>query len=111
MFARAQRLSSRAAEFTARRGRVVSGLGLRIKWIPGREGASKATVVVPLSFDKRATKRNRIKRQLREVLRPILHQLPLATNLMIYVGKGASGRKFQELRNELTELLKRARLR
>lgn len=110
MFPKSNRLPGRAAKHVSRRGRAVSGPSLRIKWVSARGDVSKAAVVSSLSFDKRATKRNRVKRQVREALRPLLARLRPPLNLMVYVGKSAAGHNFKELREELVQLLKRARI-
>lgn len=110
MFARKVRLKTRAATLVGRRGKSVFAPNLRIKWLPARNKITRATVVVPLSFDKRSTRRNRVKRQMREILRPLLASLIYPTELMVFVGRGAAGREFQELRAELIQLLKKARL-
>lgn len=110
MLSKDNRLSGRAAKYVSRRGHGVSGPALRVRWVPARGRVARATVVVPLYFDKRATRRNRTKRQIREILRPLMPRLRQPVNLMIYAGKGAGGRKFEELQGELISLLKRARL-
>ncbi len=110
MFSRPYRLSAQAAKLVARRGNGLSGPFLRIKWGLSRNPVSRATVVAGLAFDKRAIRRNLIKRRVREVLRPILPKLRPAVNLMVFVNKAATGCTFQELGAELISLLKRARI-
>ncbi len=110
MFTRKARLKTRAATFIGRRGKSVFSPNLRVKWLPARNKVTRATVVVPLSFDKRSTRRNRVKRQVREILQPLLDSLLYPAEVMVFVSKGAAGRKFEELRRELIQLLKQARL-
>ncbi|MBI4135451.1 ribonuclease P protein component [Candidatus Uhrbacteria bacterium] len=110
MFERKARLKTRAAAFVGRRGKSVFSPNLRVKWLPARDKITRATVVVPLAFDKRSTRRNRVKRQIREILRPLLASLLYPTELMVFVSRGAAGKKFTELKSELEELLRKARL-
>jgi ribonuclease P protein component len=104
------RLRTRDANFVARRGRGISGAVLRIKWAPERARHSHASVVVGLAVDKRATVRNRLKRQLREILRPLVPRLSPPVNLMVFTQKTALDKSFRELAHELTALLRRAHL-
>mgnify|MGYP001559067084 FL=1 len=110
MFARENRLPTGAAKFVARQGRGFSGPFLRIKCTLTNSPVSRATVVVGLAFDKKATARNRIKRQLREALRPFLARLHPRVNIMVLVNKTAHIRNFQELQGELESLLRKSRL-
>jgi len=88
----------------------MSGMALRIKWVPAKGQVAHATVVAGLAFDKRATQRNAVKRRLREILRPLLEALRAPYDLMIFVNKSAATRSFSELRHELIALLKKGGL-
>lgn len=110
MFSRAQRLSGQTARDVKKYGRALASPRLRLKWVLTRSPLSRISVVVPLAFDKRATRRNRIKRQVREALRPWLAKIFPPVNLMVYINRSAAGRSFGELQHELVGLLKKARL-
>lgn len=110
MFPRSQRLDKKDAKFTAKRGRTVSGRFLRLKITAASGTGSRAAVVAGLAFDKKATARNRIKRQLREIVRPWLPQLKSSVNLMVFVSPRAKGLSFNVLRQEMQELLQRTSL-
>lgn len=110
MLSRPHRLKTRAANFVARRGKSVSGPALRVKWVFSRDPVSRATVVVGLAADKRATRRNLVKRRLREALRFVLPQFHFKVNLMVFASKKAMEQPFGELEKELFYLLKQARL-
>ncbi|MDA2936553.1 ribonuclease P protein component [Patescibacteria group bacterium AH-259-L05] len=53
----------------AKQGQVVYGEILSIKWIKNNLDYSRFGIVVSLKIDKRATRRNRIKRILRAIIR------------------------------------------
>ena len=110
MFPKSRRLTGKAVVLVARRGNVLSGPSIRIKWVRTSGPASRATVVTPLVFDKRATRRNRIKRQLREVIRPLLVQMKPPINLVVSVGSRAKDKEFKGIQAELMSLLIRGRL-
>ena len=110
MFPRQHRLATKGALFVAKRGRTLQGAALRLKWVPARYPPSRATVVVGLAFDKRATRRNRTKRQVREILRPLLPRLREPVGLMVFVNKSAAEKSFEELKKEAEALLRNARL-
>lgn len=110
MFKRRERLQSKDAAKVGRRGKSISSPFLRLKWMLTKDNFTRATVVVPLSFDKRATRRNKIKRQLREALSPQMLKIRPPVNLMVFASKSAAGKKFLELKNELEGLLRKARL-
>ena len=110
MLPRQHRLGSQGAKFTIKRGKGLSGPFLRIKGVPSKGQHTQATVVVGLSVSKLATARNRIKRRVREILRPRLPKIQPAVNFMVFAGKGAEKRTFQELKTELDALLRRAGL-
>lgn len=110
MLPKEHRLSSPGAAFVARRGFQVAGPSLRIKWVPSRSAVSRVTVVAGLSVDKRATRRNLVKRRLREALRLLVPQLRPPVNAMVFAHKGAVSRSMLELRQELAFLLRKARL-
>ena len=110
MLPKIRRLNGRAVVTVVKRGNSLFGASLRIKWVFGKGSISRATVVTPIAFDKRATRRNRIKRQLREIIAPLLSRINGPVNLVIFVGPKASGKSFNEIKAELLILLKRARL-
>ncbi|MDO8521315.1 MAG: ribonuclease P protein component [bacterium] len=110
MFSRQHRLGSQGATFTLKRGKGLSGPFLRIKGVSSRGKDTQATVVVGLAVSKLATVRNRIKRRVREILRPFLSGIQPPVNFMVFAGKGAEKRTFKELQTELHSLLRRAGL-
>ena len=110
MFPRQHRLTGKGAHFVARRGQTVHGTFLRLKWTPAKGSFSRVTVVAGLVVDKRAVTRNRLKRQIREIVRPLLSSFSYPINGMVFINKSAGGVVFVKLKAELTSLFKRARI-
>lgn len=75
MFPRALRLGrERDVQAILRKGRRYSATGMTLRILKTNLTHPRATIVVGTKIDKRATVRNRIKRQLRHVLREELLQ-------------------------------------
>ena len=99
-------------ERTANRGRSFFARTLGIKYSPNRLQASRFTVVVGLKVHKKSSKRNRPKRQLREILRKHLSEIKKGFDVVIVARKEILDKKFQEIEKDLlycfqkTQLLK-----
>ena len=78
---------------------------VRIKNGAGSEGV-KVAAVVSARVEKKAVKRNLLRRRMYEALRP---RLPLlsGSRLVITAKKGAPALSFKELQSEISELLRR----
>ncbi|MFO0702440.1 MAG: ribonuclease P protein component [Candidatus Andersenbacteria bacterium] len=88
-------------------GRSVGSKLLHIRFTSNHRSTSRATVVVSTRTAKRATVRNRIKRQVRAVLAPLLPRLSPPRDLMVIVHAAALQVSFTELRATLHGMLKR----
>jgi ribonuclease P protein component len=64
-------------------GKYIHGKYVFIKYIPNNQKTAKIAISVSTKIFKQAVKRNRIKRQLREILRPYLLKLPTLDILVI----------------------------
>ncbi len=83
---------------------------LRLKALPNGLPLSRAAVVVSTRVSKKATARNRIKRQLREIIRHDLPKLKPGFDILISVSTAAIGREYAELVGEISILWTKARL-
>jgi len=72
--------------------------------------ASRFVVVISAKISKKATVRNRLKRQLAEVIRLNLKQIKPGYDLAMYLKKEALDKDYQQLEQELLAALKKMRL-
>lgn len=72
------------------------------------DSSSLVGFVVPKRAIPHATGRNRVKRQLRHLMRERIHQLPEGTHVVIRVQKDAHGQGHQALASALDNALERA---
>lgn len=90
-------------------GRTVGGPNLRLHLSgpAAGDGIARAAVVVP-RFGRSAVERNRLRRRLREITRLHLLDAPelAGTSFVVRARAGAYGRRFEELRSELLEILR-----
>ena len=73
-------------------------------------GCSQIGLVIPTRYDKRATKRNRLKRKLREILNKKITFLKKGMSLIVMAHKSALKKETIVLEKELEDLLKKAEL-
>lgn len=69
--------------------------------------SSKVGIVVSRNFDKRATKRNLMKRRFREILRLNSDNIPNGINIVIYPKFSAQSVKYEELSSEVIKTLQK----
>lgn len=92
---------SKDIEGVARRGGSFFTKILGIKYLPNRRTASRFVVVVGLKVHKKATKRNRSKRQIREVLRKHLGEIRSGFDVLVLVRPEILEKSFQEIEKAL----------
>jgi len=80
-------------------------LAFRISNRPSEMIAPKIGISVSQKVSKRAVQRNRLKRQIRAIMRQFLPDLPQGLKLIIRVRPGAVGCEYQEFLRELKTLL------
>ena len=91
-------------------GRSFFSPGLRLKYLANQRDFSRFAVVVSLKVSKKAIQRNRLKRQLREIIRLNQEKIKPGYDIAVIVGSSARGRKYQQLQQDLSDLLVKARL-
>lgn len=88
-------------------GKSARSANFSIRYNPNRGSADRFAVVVGTKVDKRATRRNAIKRQVREVLRQIWLEIPESYDYVITAHRLPSWPlKQTEIKEELAKLLK-----
>lgn len=111
MFPRAERLGRRRdIERVLKTGRRVSAPELLLRVLPNRVGHVRATVVVGTVVSKSAVIRNRLKRQLRHILRAELPKTAIGVDLMISTKAAALKLEKDQKIALVRSLLKRARI-
>ena len=83
---------------------------LKLGFIKNNLEYSRVAVVVSTHVSKKATDRNRIKRQIREVIRLNFDKIGSSFDIVFSVSGRAVGKKYEELEFEILKLLKKAKL-
>ncbi len=81
-----------------------------LKYKPNKLEHSRFGFVISTKIDKRATVRNRLKRQIREIIRLKLAKIPQGYDIMLVPKKAALDLNYEQLDNELGGLFGQARL-
>jgi ribonuclease P protein component len=92
-------------------GKSVYTPSLRLRWVVTGRPASRFAVVVSSRVSKHATKRNRLKRQLRTVLRQQLKQVKPGFDTVLSAAPQALGQPYAALRDEIQTLVRKSPLR
>ncbi len=106
MLPKLNRLPARDIKLILNHGQDKRGkfLAARILIKPGQK-ISRMVVVVPVKIEKRATKRNLIRRRLSEIIRTNPQLLKLSADIVILVRQEAIKSQFSELKQEINKLL------
>lgn len=108
MLAGANRLRhTRDIERVRSGGRSVGSHAMHVRFAPNGLTSSRATVVVSQRTARRAVVRNKIKRQVRSIVRSLLTKLRPPVDVVIIVHKSALALSFAELTTLLTDMLRR----
>ncbi len=111
MLARKHRLTTdKDVTRVLRKGRAVFTNLLTIKAIPNDLGAVRATVVVSTKVHKRATKRNLIKRRIREVVHKLIPAFSAPVDMVILAQAEAVDREQADFEAAIVYCLKKLRL-
>lgn len=94
------------------KGYKAFGLTLGLKFLPNKLEKSRFCFVISTKISKKAVKRNKLKRQLREIIRLNLDKISPHYDVVILTKPkaGVLEKDYQELEEELLGLLKRAKL-
>jgi len=80
-----------------RLGRSFFSSGLRVKFLANNLGLSRFAIVTSTKVSKKATKRNRVRRQLREIIRLNFAKIKPGYDVIIFVQPQLLGKSYQEL--------------
>lgn len=83
---------------------------LRLKYLGNNLGFSRFAVVASVKVSKKATVRNRLKRQIREIIRLNKEKIKPSHDLVIAANARALDKDYQQLQTELFSLFFKAKL-
>lgn len=85
---------------------------IRLKYRNNEQGISRSGIIASSKFSNSAARRNRIKRQIREVVRKNIGKIKPGYDLVIMAQKsdGKTDFKFEEIEKSLIKTLKKANL-
>lgn len=89
-----------------KRGRSFYTKILGFKILENGRAVSRFGIVVGTKVSKLATMRNRLKRQIREIIQEKINQIAPGYDLVISALPSASGKKYEELKNDILSGLK-----
>ena len=91
-------------------GRSVTSRLLILAWTPNDEARVRVGFVISKRISKHAVTRNYIKRLLGEAIRPVLADLPVGLDIVFSARGQILGADLSTLRQDMSTLLRRARL-
>jgi len=91
-------------------GRSLFSRFFRLKYLANNLESSRLAIVTSTRVSKKATVRNRIRRQLREIIRLNLAKIKAGYDIVIFVQIQALAKNYQELEQEIFALLTKAKL-
>ncbi len=91
-------------------GRSVTSRLLILAWTPNDEARVRVGFVISKRISKHAVTRNYIKRLLGEAIRPMLADLPVGLDIVFSARGQILGADLSTLRQDMSTLLRRARL-
>ena len=81
--------------------------GMRISAMRSVNPRARVTVIVPKTSDKRAVVRNKLRRRALEAMRPILPRFSVSVDVVVTIGKEATGWSFDDFRINVELLFKK----
>ena len=93
-----------------KQGRYYRSNFIGIKFLKNNLKFNRFAFVVGLKISKKAVIRNKIRRQLEEIIRLNFDQVKISFNLILLPEKGIINKNYQEIKKELINLLKKIKL-
>jgi ribonuclease P protein component len=103
------KLSKKEVEKVFKEGQVISGNFLILKWKSAPLQSSLFGVIVPLSFSKKSSKRNKIKRQILAILQKIISKFKEGFKILLIVKNHKKEIPLNLLEKEIIFLLKKGK--
>ena len=111
MLPRSQRVSKTLFETTMRASKTYHSPFLSIRVGFNTESVSRFSCVVSKKIDKRAVRRNALRRNMYNVLGNLVYKTPKGCVVLVFAKKGCELLKIEDLQKEIELLLDRAGLR
>jgi len=89
------------------KGKSAFGVLVSVKFYPNRLGVARFAVVIGTKVAKRAVVRNRLRRQVREIIKKYLAEMKPGYDVALLIKKEAIGKKSRQIEEELVATLKR----
>lgn len=91
-------------------GKTIKSELFTLKILYTDSNLSKFSIVVPVSVEKKATKRNKLKRRGRSILAKNIDNIKKGLEMAVFLKKEAKELKFADFERELVSLLEKSRL-
>jgi len=93
-----------------KRGKPVFSTNLKIKFVTNERKNSRLAFVVSNKISKKATVRNKLRRQMSEIVRTNLKMIKMGYDVVVVVKQSILKRNFEQIEKELLADLKKAKL-
>ena len=111
MFKQVNRLKKEQdVKAVVKKGKSVFDPVCGVKFLANNSEHSRFVVVVGVRVHKSAVKRNRVKRQYREIVKAHLHEIVPGMDVVLLTSKAALESDYQEKEERLMRVLKKAKL-
>lgn len=111
MLKKKNRLKKKEVDFIFKKGKTRKSGFLILKFVKNeRASLPRFSVIIPVKVSKKSTKRNKIKRQIRESLRKKIENIKRETDGIVMVLPEVLDKSYKEIDKEVEELLKEAEI-
>lgn len=102
-------LTRKEIEEVFKKGKLYQGISLFLKIKKNNLLSLRNAIIVPLEITKKSTKRNKIKRQIREILREELKTTKTGFDKIFIAKKAILNKNYREIKKEIRNLLEKTK--
>jgi len=110
MLPKKRRINKDSFKRLFKEGKTVSSRFFTLKVLNTGDNLNKFSVVVPVSVEKKAVKRNKFKRRGRDILSKNIERIKKGADIAVFVKKEGKDLKFADFKRELIILLEKSGL-